>query len=161
MGDSHGASNVLSVVVSLLCLTSLPFPPIYNSHRPMVYFTFFSFLLFPPPPSLRFLPSLFSRSLKGGHEGDNANTGPLNREWEEDSCWRWQRWLLKRNLSLFPLACCGAHIHTLTVAHAFSPRLQRHCNTPNCQTQVWEHTLTSMCHYRHTHRHVCKWTHSV
>lgn len=40
----------------------------------------------PSPPRS---PSVSSEgSLKGGHEGDNANTGPLNREWEEDSCWR-------------------------------------------------------------------------
>lgn len=79
-------------------------------HCPIVCLTFSFFYspsLLPSTPS-----SLFGRSLKGGHEGDNANTGPLNREWEEDSCWRWQRWLLKRNLSLFPPACCRTHTHT-------------------------------------------------
>lgn len=81
-GDSGGASNIL-----FRCVASPRFLP----HLHILPF-------FSPPPNIpspislfRLLPRalpLFSKSLKGGHEGDNANTDPLNREWEEDSCWR-------------------------------------------------------------------------
>lgn len=54
-------------------------------------FLFFYFLFLSPhsrsfylwlagSPLLSLSLSLFSRSLKGGHRGDNANTGPLNGE---------------------------------------------------------------------------------
>lgn len=80
---SNGLSHVFFHLSLSLCLFFIfspsPHPPPsttppHHTHTPH------------PPRSLS--PCLFRRSLKGGHEGDNANTGPLNREWEEDSCWR-------------------------------------------------------------------------
>lgn len=100
-GDSAGASNVplswhqpLVIQSASLCCT-------FSFFCPYLHFSPFSSSLssglshFSPLP-LSHSPSawlllslpLFGRSLKGGHGGDNANTGPLNREWEEDSCWR-------------------------------------------------------------------------
>ena len=143
MGSTSGASNIL--------------PP--SLHYIFFFCPHLHFLLFLPPPSSFFYmishlrlphsPSLFSKSFKGGHGGDNANTDPLNREWEEDSCWRWQRWLLKRNLSLFPLACCRTHTHAHTRTHCGS------CFFSTGATMSWRHSQLSNTSVRaHTHRHV-------
>lgn len=100
MGDTSRASNILPP--SLLRISFFFFlphlhfspvlPPPSTFYLPFSIFYYFSSPASPPAlsPSLprSLAPSLFSKSLKGGHEGDNANTDPLNREWEEDSCWR-------------------------------------------------------------------------
>lgn len=105
-----------SIICILFC-----FPP----HCPMVCLTF-------SPLSLPALSSV--AVLRGGHKGDNANTDLLNREWEEDSCSRWQWWLLNHNLSPFPQACCTRAcmcMHARTHTHTRLPWLISFCRGHN------------------------------
>lgn len=157
MGDSTRVSNVASAVASspsLLPHVAFFFPASFAFCSIFLFTVQWSISLFHFFPPL-FLSSyhsscsVFGRSLKGGHEGDNANTGRLNGEWEEDSCWKMTAMAVKTQSVSLPTGLLQSATARLTSFHR-GHHVTATLLTVKHECESWR-TLHGMCHLTHTY----------